>query len=211
MSMMDMTVDSLTKTIGEPVPEMYVIIAKNSVVGLDAIQIAELLGVTRAEIEEVLRDETYKSVRLLIASEYAKESLDADFSWDAIESASLKNLAKRVPHTQDTDQLLRIAAVANKAQRRHRDLGPKVLDPSIGGVRIPLVLTERIVRKLQANGDATETRERRLSLTDGSAGNPSFLEVDKMLGVTARQQIGDKVKIRTHEPDFGLEDLEYKG
>jgi hypothetical protein len=207
MSMMDLTVASLSKSVEQQVPELYVIIAKNSVVGLDAGQIADLLGVSRAEIEEVYGDELYKNVRLLIASEYAKESVEADFSWDGIETAALKKLVSRVPLTNDTDQLLRIAAVANKAQRRHRDMGPKVLDPQTAGARVALNLTDRIVRKLSSNGDILEARERRLSVTDGSATNPTFAEVDQLLGVSQKPHINTEYRVKTSGPDFTEEDL----
>lgn len=207
MSMMDLTTATLSKQVDQPVPEMYVIIAKNSVVGLDAGQIADLLGVARVEVEEVYADEVYKSVRLLIAAEYAKESVEADFSWDGIETEALKKLVKRIPLTNDTDQLLRIAAVANKAQRRHRDIGPKVLDPQTAGIRVALNLTDRIVRKLAANGDVLEAREQRLSITDGSAANPSFAEVDALLGVSQKQRIHTEYRVKTSGPDFTEQDL----
>jgi hypothetical protein len=210
MSMMDLTVKSLSEAVEQMVPEVYVTIAKNSVVGLSPNQIAELLGVSQEEISNVFADQLYKDVRLLIAAEYAKESVESDFTWDAIEAKALQNLAKRVPHTHDTDQLLRIAAVANKAQRRHRDQGPKILDPSLGGARVPLTLTDRIVKKLGSGGIVVEeTRERQVSIADGSAVNPNFNEIDRLLGVSARPSIPEKFSFKTHEPDFGIEDLEY--
>lgn len=210
MSMMDLTVESLSRSVEQEVPETYVIIAKNSVVGLSPNQIADLLGTTREEIDEVLADQLYKDVRLLIAVEYAKESVESDFTWDSIEGAALRNLAKRVPHTNDTDQLLRIAAVANKAQRRHRDQGPKVLDPSLGGARVALTLTDRIVKKLGSNGIVVEeSRERQVSIADGTAVNPSFNEIDKLLGVSPRPNIPEKFSFKTHEPDFTIDDLEF--
>lgn len=207
MSMMDLTSESLSKAVEQPVPDLYVVIAKNSVVGLDEQSIAEMLGVSLADLQAETSTQLYKDVRLLIASEYARESVDADLNWDSIEQSALKGLAKRVPVTHDTDQLLRIAAVANRAQRRVRPDNNKTLDPRLGGAKVSLQLTDRIVKKLQANGDTTIVGERTVRLTDGSAANPTFQEVDQLLGVRA----GALPKVTTHGPDFGIDDLEYKG
>lgn len=211
MSMMDMNPDSLSRQIGEPVPEMYVIIAKNSVVGIDEAGLCDLLGATKEEIAEVTADPVYKTIRLLIAAEHAKESVDADLNWDGIEGTALRALALRVKNTVDTDTLLRIAAVANKAVRRHRDNGPKILDPSIAGQRVGLSLTRRIYEKLENGTTRVAEETRSISVTDGSAVNPSFKEVDQLLQVSARPRLPANFATRTHEPDFTVEDLEYKG
>lgn len=210
MSIMTMNADSLSATLETAVPEMYVIIAKNSVTGMSAEGIGDLLGVTTQEIQEIQTDEVYKNVRLLLASEYARSVVETDFTWDAIEEQALQNLAKRVPFEKDTDTLLRIAAVANKAQRRSSPMKDRVLDPALGGTRIALNLTSRIVKKLNANGSQSVEETRQISVTDGTATNPSFEDIDALLNVTRRPQVASMMKIQTHEPDFDLDDLEFK-
>lgn len=210
MSMLTMTAASLGQQIGQVVPDLYVTIAKNSIVGMDANQIADILGVTPQEIQDVQADQTYRDVRLLLAAEYAKTQIESDFTWDMIESAAVQGLAKRVPLERDTDTLLRIAAVANKAQRRNAVNNNKVLDPSQGGTRVALTLTSRITERLR-NGRMEREETRQISVVDGSAQNPKFEDIDQLLGVSRKPALPDKMGIRTHEPDFTLDDLEFRG
>lgn len=208
MNMMVMTADSLSKQVNAPVPEIYVTIAKNSIVGLDSASIAELLGCERTEVDQVLDDQVYKDIRLLMAAEYARGKIDADFSWDSLEQQALKNLSKRMHLEQDPDFNLRVAVMANKAQRRMTDSGPKVLDPSQGGARVPLNLTSRIVKRLNAKtGDASIEVTRSVSVTDGTAVNPTFEDIDHMFGVSARPMVVENATARTTDAEFSVEDM----
>jgi hypothetical protein len=207
MSVMTMTAEQLSQQLDVAVPDMYVVIAKNSIVGMDASTIAELLGVDKSEIDEIQTEQVYRDCRLLLASEYAKSQVETDFNWDGIESEALKGLAKRVPYEKDTETLLRIASIANKAQRRNSPNQNRVLDPAAGGTRVPITLTHRIVKKLNKDGSATQTVERQISVTDGTAQNPTFEDIDSLLGVTHKPKIAKEIKVQTHEPDFTLDDI----
>jgi hypothetical protein len=207
MSISTMTAATLTEQIGEPVPDVYVLIAKNSVAGLDSTGIADVLGVTREEIEQVVQDQVYKSVRLLIASEYAKTQTEKDFTWDEIEHTALSNLAKRVPYEKDTESLLKIAAVANKAQRRNSN-SSRVLDPTLGSGRVALTLSRRITERLAADGSKSTEETQQISVLDGSAKNPTFETIDGLLGVTRKPQLPENMAVKTHTPDdFSVDDL----
>lgn len=207
MNMMTMTADSLGKMVGEAVPEIYVIIAKNSVAGLDSQMVADLLGVGREEVDEITETQVYKDVRLLLAQEYARGRVDADFSWDSLEQTALKNLSKRMHLENDPDFNLKVAMVANKAQRRF-DSAPKVLDPSTGSARVPLTLTNRIIKRLNTKtGEASIEETRHVSLTDGSAVNPTFEDIDKMFGVSARPAIAPHATSQARDADFSVDDL----
>ncbi len=185
MALIDLTPEKLTQVIGSPVPELYVVIAKNSVLEMDTDSLCGLLGISRSELEEVESDEIYKSVRLLVASAHAEGLAHRDMSWDSIEEAALNKLGNAIQRNSDPDFLLRAAAVANKAQRRIRDQKERTLDPNSKEVRIPLRLTERIVQRIHSGGTETE-RVREISVVDGSGVNPSFAEIDQMLGLTAQ-------------------------
>jgi hypothetical protein len=113
-------------------------------------------------------------------------------------------------YIKDEDQLLRIAAIANKAQRRHqagKDQG--VLD-STNGRSARINLTTRLVQSFtRASGEAvTQTVEKTLSITDGSAVNPSFDEVDNLLHVSANPSLPRQIEIRTETPDINIDDLD---
>lgn len=183
MSMAELTAPRLGEIIGQTIPELFVIIAKNDVSEMDDESLAMLLGASTEEIKDIKQDELYKQVRLLVASEYMKGLTERDQGWDDIERAAIATLSQRLKHDRDPEFNLRVAAVANKAVRRVAPSGPKVLDPAAQQTRIPLTLTRRIVQKISNDGASIEeTRE--ISVLDGSAVTPDFKEIDKMLGVS---------------------------
>lgn len=183
MALMDMTPAHLSKVIGEEVPELYVIIAKNSVLEQSAEDIAAVLGVGPEDVIEIQDNPLYKQVRLLIAAEYASSAAERHFSWDSLEQMALGNLAKRMPvMANDPEFNLKVATLANRAQRRPMAQQEKTLDPRESGGKVSLSLTRRIVERLQGEREITETRQ--ISVVSGQARNPTFGEIDKVLGVT---------------------------
>lgn len=177
-----LTVESLTSILGRPVEEIHLTIAKSSVLGLDPETIANTLGVERAEIEDLMQTQDYKDVRLLIGAEVAKDRVERDSGWDGIENTALSKLARRTMLENDTETLLKIAAVANRATRRTAPDKGHTLDPSQAGARVPLTLTKRYTEKLGGQGQVLErTETHQISVLNGSAVNPSFKEVSQML------------------------------
>src|SRR3546814_6721343 len=118
--MTGLTQQAIQQALGREIPEEILIIAKMAVVGMAPDRIAETLGSSKVEVEEILESQDYKDVRLLVGVEHARLSSSKDFTWDSIEATALEGLSKRAGLEKDTDTLLRIAAVANKAQRRMR-------------------------------------------------------------------------------------------
>lgn len=188
--------ESLKVMLGREVPEIHLTIAKASVMGLDPDTIANSLGVEKAEIEELMQESEYKDVRLLVGAEEAKQRVQRDSGWDGIESTALEKLGQRVTRENDTETLLKIAAVANRAQRRvapPKEAGP--LDPSQAGARVPLTLTKRYTEKLSDSGRVIERSEiQQISVLNGSAVNPSFTEVNELLqSVAPREAAGTDI------------------
>lgn len=177
-----LTTESLASILGRPVEEIHLTVAKSNVLGLDPETIAHTLGVERAEIEELMQTPDYKDVRLLVGAEFAKDRIDRDSGWDGIENTALQKLARRTHLENDTDTLLKIAAVANRATRRTAPPKEHTLDPSQAGQRVPLTLTKRYTEKLGAQGQVVERQEtHQISVLNGSAINPTFKEVSQML------------------------------
>lgn len=209
-----LTVAGLEAILGRTVEEIHLTVAKSSVMGLDADTIAGTLGVLKVEIEELMELQEYKDVRLLVGAEQARERVERDGGWDGIEGSAVRKLQRRVELENDTDTLLRIAAVANRATRRLAPPKESVLDPSQAGVRVPLTLTRRFTEKLNTAGQTIERSEtQQISVLNGSAVNPSFNEVSKLLQVNATQQVQAPRTAEayrdTHdsEPDFSMEAL----
>lgn len=125
-----LTIESLSTVLGREVPDIVLTVAKSSVIGLDPATIAEAIGIPEQEIHDLVQTQDYKDVRLLVGAEAIKEKLDRDMGWDGIESVSVNKLAQRLKFENDTEILLKIAAVANRAQRRAKPAMDSPLDPS---------------------------------------------------------------------------------
>lgn len=209
MSLLDITHESLSRTLDREVPEVYVIIAKHSVLGMDDDSIRELIGCTREELAEVLNDSIYREVRLFIGAAHGQEGVDQTTGWDKLESLALGNLKRRMelPNV-DPEFALRVAAVANKAQRRHaqgKEAG--VLDPAAGRTA-KISLTTRLVRSFNREGTETQTVEKQLSIHDGSMANPSFNDVDELLNVSATPALPRQLEVKTHTADVSIDELD---
>lgn len=177
-----LTLESLKTILGREVQEVTLTVAKSEVFGLDSSTIAQTLGVSKEEVDELMRSSEYKDVRLLVGAEHQKEKIETDSNWDGLETAALRKLSKRVTIETDTEVLLKIAAVSNRAQRRTnpvREMSP--LDAGSAGRRVPLTLTKRYTEKLQQGLVVERTETQQISVLDGSAVNPSFDEVQGAL------------------------------
>lgn len=211
-----LTVESLETILGREVMEIHLTVAKSSVLGLDPETIAHTLGVDKGEIEVLMEHQDYKDIRLLVGAEQAKERVERDYGWDGIESEALRKLGRRVKLENDTDTLLRIAAVSNRATRRTAPPKESPLDPSQAGARVPLTLTKRFTEKLNDSGQTIERIEtHQISVLNGSAVNPSFVEVNRLLkgeveptpqAPRTSQAYIDQVE-SADEEDFSLESL----
>lgn len=212
-----LTVDSLKAILGREIEEIHLTVAKSSVLGLDPETIAHTLGVAKAEIEELMEGQDYKDIRLLVGAEQAKDRVERDLGWDGIENAALRKLARRTELESDTDTILRIAAVANRAQRRTAPPKESLLDPALAGARVPLTLTKRFTEKLNGDGRIIErTETHQISVLNGSAVNPSFKEVSGLLqgnfepqpqAPRTGQAYIEQVESSDVEDDFSLESL----
>lgn len=185
---MGLTLDSIRQILGRDVDEVTLTAAKANAMGLDSETIANNIGLERSEIEELMLGADYKDVRLLVGADMLKDRTERDTGWDGIESRAVQKLGRRVELENDTETLLKIAAVANRAQRRTappKEAGP--LDPSQAGARIPLTLTKRYVEKLGADGTVERSETQQISVLNGSAINPKFEDIRNLLGGKAAE------------------------
>lgn len=174
---------ALAKQLGKEIPEVMVVLAKHSVAGLSHESLADLIGCTVAEIEEIEEDELFKEVRGVIGALVAAASADQPFVWDSIEDIAGRRLLERIERETDPEFLLKAAATANRMTRRNgRDSQP--LEPSLAGRQVSVKLTKRMVERLTGEGTRVTESEERLSIHDGTMLNPAFEEVDKLLGLT---------------------------
>lgn len=212
MSFMTTTAKTLSQDLNKEVPDMYVVVAKHSVLGVPDDSIADTIGCTLDEVRELQSDELYKEIRQILGAKHLESRAQTEGGWDELEALAVKKLVERAPFEKDTDTLLRIATYANKAVRRSpRDTG--VLDPANAPRRVAITLTSRIIEKLAtpaaglpAGTNAERITERQLSIRDGSMGNPGFEEIDAFLGVRDSRATPSMKSIETR--DATLEDLD---
>jgi hypothetical protein len=182
MNLANVTSKTLSQELGEEVPDVYVIVAKHKVQGLDDESIAEVIGCEPEDIKEVESDELYKRIRTAIGVMVAANHADQPMIWDSIESIAGTRLLERLQHSNDPEFLLKAAATANRMTRRQKNQD-LVLDPSRGAGKTAVTLTSRMVQKITQAGHRTVVEERSLSIHDGSMTNPSFDEVNEMLAI----------------------------
>ena len=191
----------------ESVPGMFVLIAKHQVMGLANEQIAEVLGAELVDVQECESDELYQRVKGFIGGVYAAQAADQTSGWDGIESIAIGQLLKRLPFERDGEFLLKVAAVANRATRKHQQMNNNVLDPSLRAGRSTITLTQRLVSKMNGRGGQETEETRQLSIRDGSMSNPSFAEIDSLLTVRNVPVIDQQLDIQTRTPEPNQADL----
>lgn len=206
MHLHEITAESLTRELGVEIPAIYVVVAKHSVMGMDTDGITKILGCTVEDILEVEAKDSYKAVRIQISQAYAELTVNQTSGWDALENMALNSLIKRAPMERDIETLLKIAAVANKAQRMHAK-DSNVLDPAKVSGRTVITLSQRLVQRLNGRGDTVTEETRQLSIADGSMSNPNFSEVDELLSVRNQPVFPRNVEISTRNADPTSDEL----
>lgn len=174
-----MTVETIGEMLGRSVSDIVVLVAKNVILSGSHEQVAQILGCSDSEVQEVMDSQDYKDVHLLLAAQYNHDNIATDLSYDEIEHEALKKIMKSIDREKDVDRLVRIATMANKAVRRQKvPTNPDVLDPGSAKGQVRLTLSRRIVDRLnQTQGIEREITEQ-ISIHGGST-KPTFEEVSK--------------------------------
>ncbi len=171
----------LGQMVGREINDATVLVAKNLVLGNDEEGISQVLGCSKEEVEEIKETQDFKDVYLILAAHYNAAMIQTDLNYDDIEQMALEKLSKRLETVKDVDQLVRIATMANRAQRRNKvSQNDNTLDPSKAGNRVGITLTRRLVEKL-TNSGVTKEQTEQISIR-GNFRNPNFSEVDEFLG-----------------------------
>lgn len=182
MNLANITHETLSRQLDKEVPEVFVVIAKHAVAGMDLESIADIIGCELDDVQQIEHDSIYKEVRLIVGSLVAGSHADQPMIWDSIESIAGRRLLDRIEHERDPEFLLKAAATANRMHRRSRS-HEAVLDPSRGNGKAAVVLTSRMIERITQAGHRQVLTERTISISDGSMVNPSFEEINQALGV----------------------------
>ena len=195
MNLASITSESLSRQLDKEIPPSYIIVAKHDIMGTSDESLCEMIGVSPADLAEVKADSLYEEVRLHIGALMAEAQATRVYGWDGLESKALEKLAEKIEYQNDPEFLLKVATLANRAQRRGgNNVG--VLDPSKNN-RTTIVLTERLVQRFKGH---TEERTRELSIHDGSMERVSFDDVNSMLEIKNAAPIPSARRITTRDP-----------
>jgi len=175
--MIELSAPQLGKMLNRVVSELELVIAKNIALGVSKEHIAEILsnGITVPQIEELQQTESFQALYSLIAQHMLTLASDTAIGWDELEAQSIRNLMREARVSRDPEFNLRLAAVANRAVRRHK-LGEQILDPGAAGTRVQITLSQRFINKLSG---VTEIEERRVDVKHIT--NPSLDQVTRVL------------------------------
>lgn len=204
MLLVEMTGATLTRALGLEVCEEYVVIAKHQVLGFDDQTICDILGCEMVDLETAKEDAVFKSVKAMVNSAHAQATLNQAQGWDALEGLAIKKLVDRIPKENDSEFLLKVAAIANRATRKTQ-ADDKTLDPLGKGVS-RISLTSRLVQRISHSG-AEQVEERQLSITSGSMGRATFKEVNELLEVKPTPVLPRELEVQTHVHDPDANDL----
>ncbi len=183
-----MTVESIGTMLGREVSDICVLVAKNVILGGSGDHVAQILGCSDSDVQEVMESQDYKDVHLLLAAQYNHDNIATDLTYDEIEHEALKKIMKTIDREKDVDRLVRIATMANKAIRRQKvPTNPDILDPGSAKGQVRLTLSRRIVERLNQTQGAEREITEQISIHGGSS-KPTFEEVSKFFNPTPDSQ-----------------------
>lgn len=139
---------TLEETLGFAVDHVQLGVAKHLIYGYSAADISDVLGIPEAEILALMDEPNFQDLRTHLGFEHAEQQITTEAGWDGIEAKSLANLHEIVAVNKDGDFNLKVAAVANKANRRTLR-GQRAQNGQASTV-IQLNLTQRFVTSVQS-------------------------------------------------------------
>ncbi len=109
---------TLEETLGFAVDHVQLGVAKHLIYGYSPADISDVLGIPEPEILALIEEPNFQELRTHLGFEHAEQQITTEAGWDGIEAKSLANLHEIVTVNKDGDFNLKVAAVANKANRR---------------------------------------------------------------------------------------------
>lgn len=129
--------------------ERYEKIANMVIMEVPQVQIAAACNVSPGRISQILEEEAFKEVFAALQVEELQKHKDINDGWDFLENKAVGGLMEVLAYNKNPDLLLRVAAVANKAQRRgSKNNAP--IDPQRLGARVVINIQPQFVQKLEA-------------------------------------------------------------
>jgi len=151
--------------------------------GVSDSSIMDSLGIDSAVYLAILEDPAFKEILARSTSAIVGQAVETDASWDSLENQAVQKLDTYLKMSSDPEFNLKVAVLANKAQRRTRGNVP--LDPGSSGSRAVITLSQRMIQKL----GASKQEEQRLEIPRVNGAEP---ERQVETTVTVTQEVESK-------------------
>lgn len=86
--------------------------------GVPQVQIAEVMDLSEGRISQIKESQEFRDIYEEVGGERLQRQQQFNEDWDGIEKRGLEIIAKHLKFGSDPDYALRVAAIANRAQRR---------------------------------------------------------------------------------------------
>lgn len=195
---------TVEKQLDIEVNEVDVLIASYLCHGLGQKEICELLSIEESELSELINETEFQQIRQIIQLDLAKSKQDIDGGWDSMERQAVKAINEHIESgIGGLDEAIRIASIANKAERRSKNQ-TTAIGGQQGGV-LTLSLSQVFIQKIQ-NGGVQAT----LPGESAQVINGESIPMDKDIFVEQDKKVnGVPNGSATNLQDGGLESLGY--
>lgn len=167
-------------------------------------QIANATGLSDARISEIIATEEFKAILQEKALENFEKHQTLNDGWDIAENLALNNVLAALEHAPDPDYSLKVAAMANKANRRGRFNQSAI--PGQAGVRAVINLNAAFVNKLQQNFSISQLDHTQIKQKDADFLSPESVET-MLVGGSASIAIEDNSSDANNDVDDLLPDF----
>lgn len=133
--------------------QQYEKIARMLAMEVSQTDIAAACNLSSGRISQILGEDEFKNVYAQIVTNDVEKAQTLNEGWDALEEQAIGGLLQTLQFNKNPDLLLRVAAVANKAQRRGTNNRIPV-DPASIGTKVVINLQQNFVNKLEQNVQA---------------------------------------------------------
>lgn len=189
----DITKEAAEVALELEIPDVYFSIARALTSGISPAGIAKVFNYQVEEVATLLAEPDFMRLKTWYAELLQRRSFDSDDNWDSLEGKAISNLGDIAKHNRDPDFNLKLASIANRAQRRHRAPTSTPLDPNNAGKTVNISFQKRFVKQLE-NG--YEAQEITVEVNGLSQFEPvDMVEVSELLGVS------DKINKKMDNPD----------
>lgn len=144
-----------------------------AVMDVPQVQMAAVFGVTEGRISQIVNSEEFKRQLAERKAEDYEKSKTLNEAWDRAEALALNNLLNNLSWNTDPQHSLRVAALANRAQRRGNVNQP--LDGRLG-TRAVINLRQTFIARVQQNNFDRERAVQELPQKDVNVMAPGDVE-----------------------------------